>query len=212
MTVLDVVVAKRIVPVVVIERADDARSLAEALIAGGLPIAEVTLRTPAAARAIAVMAAMDEMVVGAGTVIRADQVDDAVAAGARFIVTPGLSASVVARCVALGVPVVPGVSTASEIIAALDLGLNLLKFFPAEASGGIAALRALAAPFGDVRFIPTGGVNTGNAASYLALPAVAAIGGSWMVDPAHIATRSFPTVRRLTAEALLLDTSSRKAT
>jgi 2-dehydro-3-deoxyphosphogluconate aldolase / (4S)-4-hydroxy-2-oxoglutarate aldolase len=209
---LDAVVARRIIPVVVIDKADDARPLAAALIDGGLPIAEVTLRTPAAARAIAIMAAVDGMVVGAGTVIRADQVDEAVAAGAEFIVTPGLSASVVARCVALGIPVVPGVSTATEIIAALDLGLNVLKFFPAEACGGIAALRALAAPFSDVRFIPTGGLNTGNAASYLALPAVAAIGGSWMVDPAHVASGDFAAVGRLAAEALLLHTTSRKAT
>lgn len=191
---------------------DDAVPLAAALIAGGLPIAEVTLRTPNACRAIETMASVDGMVVGAGTVIRADQVDLAVAAGAQFIVTPGLSASVVARCADLGVAIVPGVSTATEIIAALDLGVKLMKFFPAEASGGVAALRALAAPFGDVRFVPTGGIHVGNASGYLELPAVAAVGGSWMVDQALLAAHDFETISRLAAEALVLPAASRKVT
>ena len=144
------------------------------------------------------------MLVGAGTVVRPEQVDAAVEAGARFVVTPGFSARVVGRCRELGVPVIPGVATATDVIAALDHGLKLLKFFPAEAAGGIAALKALAGPFPGVRWIPTGGISATNAASYLALPSVAAVGGSWMVAPDLIAQRDFGAVTRLAREAVSL--------
>jgi len=195
------VLSGRIVPVVVLEELETAVPVASALAEGGLPVAEVTLRTAVAAEAIALIAAETDVLVGAGTVVRPDQVDEAVAAGARFIVTPGLSGRVVERCRELDVLVIPGVATATEVIAALDLGLDLLKLFPAEAAGGVPLLRALRGPFPDVRFVPTGGVSAANAASYLALPSVAAVGGSWMVAPELVAARDFAAVTRLAREA-----------
>lgn len=198
------VVLRRIIPVVVIEELETAIPLAEALSAGGLPVAEVTLRTEAAAEAIRRMDAETEILVGAGTVVRPEQVDRAVEAGARFIVTPGFSAPIVERCRELDVLVIPGVATATEVIGALVEGLDLLKLFPAEAAGGVALVRALQGPFPDVRWIPTGGVNASNAASYLALPSVAAVGGSWMVAPELIAKRDFAAVTGLAREAVRL--------
>ena len=188
---------RRIIPVVVIESLETARPLAEALEEGGLPVAEVTFRTETAADAV-------RLLVGAGTVVRPEQVDLAVEAGARFIVMPGLSPRVIERCRELDVLVIPGVATATEVIAALDHGLDLLKLFPAQAAGGVALLRSLHGPFPGVRWIPTGGVSASNAASYLALPAVAAVGGSWMVAPELIAARDFATVTRLAREAVHL--------
>ena len=161
-----------VLPVVVIDRALDADYLAEALVGGGLPIAEVTLRTPAGLDAIRALALRGDTLVGAGTVLTATQVDQAVDAGATFVVSPGLSRTVVERCLELGVLVVPGVVTATEVMAAMELGLDCVKFFPAETSGGAAAVAALAAPFPDLRVIPTGGIGPDNAASYLALPSV----------------------------------------
>jgi|SRR4051794_16378863 2-dehydro-3-deoxyphosphogluconate aldolase/(4S)-4-hydroxy-2-oxoglutarate aldolase len=193
-----------IVPVVVLEELDTAVPVAAALAEGGLPVAEVTFRTAVAADAIARIAAATDVLVGAGTVVRPEQVDEAVAAGARFIVTPGLSARVIERCRELDVLVIPGVATATEVIAALDLGLDLLKLFPAEAAGGLALLKALRGPFPHVRFVPTGGIGATNAAAYLALPSVRAVGGSWMVAPELIAARDFTAVTRLTREALVL--------
>jgi 2-dehydro-3-deoxyphosphogluconate aldolase / (4S)-4-hydroxy-2-oxoglutarate aldolase len=191
-----------IVPVVVLEELDTAVPVAAALAEGGLPVAEVTFRTAVAADAIARIAAETDVLVGAGTVVRPEQVDEAVAAGAQFIVTPGLSARVIGRCRELDVLVIPGVATATEVIAALDLRLDLLKLFPAEAAGGLALLKALRGPFPDVRFVPTGGIGPANAAAYLALPSVPAVGGSWMVAPELIAARDFAAVTRLTREAL----------
>jgi 2-dehydro-3-deoxyphosphogluconate aldolase/(4S)-4-hydroxy-2-oxoglutarate aldolase len=173
--------SNRIVPVVVIERADRAVGLGEALVAGGIPVAEVTLRTAAGIDAIAAMAGNPDLLVGAGTVLTADQVDRAVDAGARFIVSPGFSPRVVERALERGVDVVPGTVTPTEIMAALDMGLTTLKFFPANVYGGAPALKALGAPFGGVRFIPTGGVSAANIGEFLALENVAAVGGSWMV-------------------------------
>ena len=193
-----------IVPVVVLQELDTAVPVAAALAEGGLPVAEVTFRTAVAADAIARIAAETDVLVGAGTVVRPEQVDEAVAAGAQFIVTPGLSARVIERCRELDVLVIPGVATATEVIAALDLGLDLLKLFPAEAAGGVALLRALRGPFPDVRFVPTGGIGPANAAAYLALASVPAVGGSWMVAPELIAARDFAAVTRLTREALVL--------
>lgn len=195
---------RRVIPVVVLEDAGAAPALANALVAGGLPVAEVTFRTAQAAEAIEVLSRDTELLVGAGTVVRAELVDRAVDAGARFVVAPGFSRAVVERCRDLGVPVMPGVATASEVMAALEYGLDVVKFFPAEASGGVAALSALAAPFPGVRFVPTGGITAGNARDYLEHPAVAAIGASWMVAPALLAAGDFAEVTRRTTEVVAL--------
>ncbi|WP_328473257.1 bifunctional 4-hydroxy-2-oxoglutarate aldolase/2-dehydro-3-deoxy-phosphogluconate aldolase [Actinoplanes sp. NBC_00393] len=183
MSVTDILGGHRVVPVVVLNDPGSAGDLGAALVAGGLPIAEATFRTPEAAQVLRRLARRADLVVGAGTVITARQVDLAHEAGARFVVSPGLSAEVVRRCQALDLPVIPGVSTATEIMAALDLGLDTVKFFPAEASGGLPTVKALSAAFPQVRFVPTGGVTAQSAPAYLAHPAVAAVGGSWMVAP-----------------------------
>ncbi len=180
--------ARRVlVPVVVLEDAADAGLLADALVAGGLPVAEVTFRTAAAADAIRVMADRGDVLVGAGTVLTPAQVDQAVAAGARYVVSPGTSRAVVERCFEHGIPALPGAVTATEVQAALELGLGTVKFFPAGTSGGPAAIKALAAPFVGVSFVPTGGVGPSNLADYLALPQVVAVGGSWMVPADRVA-------------------------
>ena len=202
--VLRAVLGGRVVPVVVLEELETSVPVALALQAGGLPVAEVTFRTAVAVDAINRIAGDTDVLVGAGTVVRPEQVDEAVAAGARFIVTPGLSLRVIERCRELDVLVIPGVATATEVIAALDQGLDVLKLFPAEAAGGIALLRALRGPFPDVRFVPTGGISAANAASYLALPSVAAVGGSWMVAPELVAARDYAAVTRLAREAATL--------
>ena len=202
--VLRAVLGGRVVPVVVLEELETAVPVALALQAGGLPVAEVTFRTAIAVDAINRIAGDTDVLVGAGTVVRPEQVDEAVAAGARFIVTPGLSLRVIERCRELDVLVIPGVATATEVIAALDQGLDVLKLFPAEAAGGIALLRALRGPFPDIRFVPTGGISAANAASYLALPSVAAVGGSWMVAPELVAARDYAAVTRLAREASML--------
>ena len=177
----DVLGGHRIVPVVVLDDPAKADELGAALVRGGLPVAEATFRTPEAAAVLRRLADNDDLVVGAGTVITERQVDQALVLGAKFIVSPGISAVVVRRCQEAGVPVVPGVATATEIIQALDLGLDTVKFFPAEASGGLATIKALSAAFPQVRFMPTGGITAESAPAYLAHPAVAAVGGSWMV-------------------------------
>ena len=200
---------RRVVPVVTRLELDRARDLARALKRAGLPLIELTLRTSSAVAVLRRLAADEELIVGAGTVIRAEQVDIAVEAGARFVVTPGLSGEVMRRCREVAMPVIPGVSTATEIITALDHGCSVMKFFPAEASGGTAALRALEAPFPDVRFIPTGGVNAANAANYLRLRCVAAVGGSWMVAAPLIDAREFDTVTRLTEQAVAIAAEAR---
>lgn len=171
----------RVVPVVSIDDAADAVGLADALRDGGLPIVEVTFRTAAAADAIArIRAACPGVLVGAGTVLDAATVDRAVDAGAAFIVAPGFGPAVVARAAEHGVAMLPGAVTPTEIEMALAAGLRLVKFFPAEASGGVRYIRAVAAPYRDVRFVPTGGVTPANLADYLAVPAVAACGGTWI--------------------------------
>ena len=181
MNVTDVLGGHRIVPVVVLDDPDKADALGAALVQGGLPVAEATFRTPEAATVLRRLAQNDDLVVGAGTVLTDRQVDQAIEAGAKFIVSPGLSAAVVRRCQEAGVPVIPGVATPSEIMLALDLGLDTVKFFPAEANGGLATIKALAAAFPQVRFMPTGGITVDTAPAYLAHPCVAAVGGSWMV-------------------------------
>ena len=190
----------RVVPVVVLDDPARADDLGAALVAGGLPVAEATFRTPHAAAVLRRLADRGDLVVGAGTVITAEQVDRAHDAGARFVVSPGLSADVVRRCQALGLPVFPGVSTATEIIAALDLGLDTVKFFPAEAYGGLATVKALAAAFPQVRFMPTGGITAASAPDYLAHPSVVAVGGSWMVAPDLLAAGDWDEVTRRCAD------------
>jgi len=191
-----------LVPVVVLDDPAAALPLGQALIDGGLPVAEVTLRTPEALKGIQELAGHGGLLVGAGTVLTPGQVDLAVAAGARFVVSPGLSRAVVERCRAVGVPVLPGAVTATEVQAAIELGLEAVKFFPAGTSGGPAAVAALAAPFGGLRFVPTGGIDAGNAGDYLALPSVLAVGGSWMVPRAAIKAGDFARVRELTSAAV----------
>jgi 2-dehydro-3-deoxyphosphogluconate aldolase / (4S)-4-hydroxy-2-oxoglutarate aldolase len=202
--VLPALVQARLVPVVVLDDARDADPLAGALVAGGLPVAEVTFRTPAAADAIRAMADRGDVLLGAGTVLTPAQVDRAVAAGARYVVSPGLSRAVVERCAEHGVPALPGVVTATELQAALELGITTVKFFPAGTSGGPRAIAALAAPFDEVRFVPTGGIGPADLADYLRIDAVVAVGGSWMVPRDRIAAGDFAAVRRLTAEAVAL--------
>jgi 2-dehydro-3-deoxyphosphogluconate aldolase/(4S)-4-hydroxy-2-oxoglutarate aldolase len=194
----------RVIPVVVIDSPAAARPLAAALTDGGLPCAEVTLRTPAALEALHEMTGDPGMLVGAGSVVSPDQVDQAVEAGARFVVSPGLSESVLARCRALGVPALPGVATAGEIMRALEAGVDVVKLFPAGQLGGPAGVRSLAAPFPSVRFVPTGGIGPGNLADYLAIDAVAAVGGSWMVAPDLVRAGRFDQVRRLTKSAVTI--------
>jgi len=192
-----------LVPVVKIEDAQDSIELGEALLKGGLPCAEITFRTNAAEEAIKLIAStLPEMLVGAGTVLTVDQANRAVAAGAQFIVAPGFNPRVVDWCLENHVAVTPGVATPTEIEMALDKGLNILKFFPAEAVGGIATLRAIAAPYSDIKFIPTGGINAANLAEYLALPMVHACGGSWMVKANLISSGDFSKITNLTQEAM----------
>jgi len=193
-----------LVPVVVIDEASDAAALGAALVDGGLPVAEVTFRTPAAADAIRVLRDRGDVLVGAGTVLTPAQVDEAVAAGASYVVSPGTSRAVVERCLERGVLALPGAVTATEVQAALELGLGTVKFFPAATSGGPAAIAALAAPFGDVRFVPTGGIGPGNLDQYLALSCVAAVGGSWMVPRAAVRARAANEIRTLVADAVAL--------
>jgi 2-dehydro-3-deoxyphosphogluconate aldolase/(4S)-4-hydroxy-2-oxoglutarate aldolase len=193
----------RLVPVVVIESVASVAPLADALSAGGLSCAEVTLRTPAALDALRAFADRSDMVVGAGSVRTAEQVDQAVDAGARFIVSPGLSDGVLGRCRDLNVPAMPGVATATEIMHALDAGLEMVKLFPAGLLGGPAGVRALAAPFPTLRFVPTGGISQSELAEYLRVPAVVAVGGSWMVAPSLLEIGRFDEIRRLTREAVM---------
>ena len=191
-----------VVPVVKIDRVADAVPMGEALIAGGLLCAEITFRTAAAEQAIRGLAsAFPELLLGAGTVLTIDQAKKAVAAGARFIVSPGFSPALVDWCQSSGVFVLPGVATPTDIMMALEKGLSIVKFFPAEAFGGVATLKALSAPFGGVRFVPTGGINLRNLADYLSLPSVHACGGSWMVEGKLLAGGQFEEITRLSAEA-----------
>ena len=192
-----------VVPVVVIEDAEKAVPVARALVAGGLPVIEITLRTATAIDAIrAIVAEVPDAIVGAGTVLSAEHADNAVAAGARFIVSPGLHEPVVAAASRLGVPIFPGVSTATEAQQAWNLGLRVLKFFPAGLSGGVPMLKAFAAVFGDLSFMPTGGVSAKNLHEYLALPSVIACGGSWLTPAAAIEAGDYEQITALASEAL----------
>jgi 2-dehydro-3-deoxyphosphogluconate aldolase/(4S)-4-hydroxy-2-oxoglutarate aldolase len=192
-----------IVPVVVINDAAHAGPLAEALLGGGLACIEVTFRTAAAQAAIGTIAKQyPDMLLGAGTVLTVDQVKSAVDLGSRYVVSPGLNRKVVEYCLANGIPVTPGVATPTEIESALDLGLEAVKFFPAEASGGLPYLKAIAAPYKKLKFIPTGGIDEANLLGYLKFPSVLACGGSWMVKAELIAGGKFDEIQRLTAQAV----------
>lgn len=207
MDVMDQLRTTRVVPVIALQDVASAAALGDALVTGNLPIAEVTFRTAAAAESIAVMARDPRLLVGAGTVVSVDQVDRAVEAGARFVVSPGFSAAVARRCADHGIPLLPGVATATEIMMALDAGITTVKFFPAGTSGGAPAIKGLSAPFPQVRFVPTGGVSPDNLADYLSLPSVAACGGSWMVPAQAIDAGDFATITRLASEAVQLAAS-----
>lgn len=196
---------QRLICVAVIDQPDDAAPLAEALLAGGLNVIEVTFRTAAAARAIALIRQkLPAVAVGAGTLLTADNVHQAADAGAQFGVSPGLSESVSHAARQRQLPLFPGVITPSEVMRALDLGWKQLKFFPAEAAGGVAMLKALAGPFSHtgVKFVPTGGINAANLPAYLAVPQVAAIGGSWMAERKLVAEKAWSKITTLTAEAM----------
>lgn len=193
-----------VIPVLVIERIADARPLAEALIAGGLPVLEVTLRTPCALDAIAEMARVEGGVVGAGTLLSAADVGAASAAGARFGVSPGGTAPVIDACIAEELPLLPGAATATEAMVLKDRGYAMQKFFPAEAVGGAAALRALAAPLPQIRFCPTGGITEALAPDYLALPNVACVGGSWVAPAQALANGDWAEITRLARAAAAL--------
>ncbi|MFI2782539.1 bifunctional 4-hydroxy-2-oxoglutarate aldolase/2-dehydro-3-deoxy-phosphogluconate aldolase [Streptomyces sp. ALB3] len=194
-----------VVPVVVLEDAADAVPLARALVAGGLPAIEVTLRTAAALDAIrAIASEVPGAVVGAGTVISPAHVTETVAAGARFLVSPGWTDALLDAMTASGVPFLPGVSTTSEVVALLERGITEMKFFPAEAAGGTAYLKALSSPLPRARFCPTGGISLASAPSYLALPNVGCVGGSWMVPGDAVAAKDWERVERLAAEASAL--------
>jgi 2-dehydro-3-deoxyphosphogluconate aldolase / (4S)-4-hydroxy-2-oxoglutarate aldolase len=213
--VLAAVARHRLVPVITLDEPRHARPLLDALTAGGLPCAEVTFRTAAAAEGLREMAAAAAeagggagdgagggALIGAGSVLRAEQVDQAVMAGARFIVTPGLSPAVLRACAEHAVPVIPGVATATEICAALDAGISTVKLFPAEPLGGLNLINALRGPFPDVRFVPTGGIGAELLPGYLACPAVAAVGGSWMASRSLIQQERFAEITTLTAGAV----------
>ncbi|MEE1818389.1 bifunctional 4-hydroxy-2-oxoglutarate aldolase/2-dehydro-3-deoxy-phosphogluconate aldolase [Streptomyces sp. SP18ES09] len=194
-----------VVPVLVIEDAADAVPLARALVAGGLPLIEVTLRTPAALNVVrAIAAEVPEAVVGAGTVVSAAGVADAVAAGARFLVSPGWTGRLIGAMRDSGVPFLPGVSTASEVVALLEEDVTDMKFFPAEAAGGVPYLRSLAGPLPRARFCPTGGIAPASAPAYLALPNVGCVGGSWMLPPDALAARDWARVEALARDAAAL--------
>ncbi len=194
-----------IVPVIKVDDAADAVPLCRALAEGGLPVAEITFRTAAAADAIAaVNRELPNVLLGAGTVLTCEQVDRAVAAGAKYIVAPGLNPEVVRYCQKIGVPILPGCANPSDIELALSLGLKIVKFFPAEALGGLPLIKALAAPYVDVKFVPTGGIGEKNLLDYLAFPKIVACGGSWMVPDDAIKAKDWDRIRTMTASAVQL--------
>jgi len=193
----------KVIPVIQINKVEHAIPLAKVLVENGLPVAEVTFRTAAAADAIKAMSdAYPEMCVGAGTVLNAEQVDQAKAAGSEFVVAPGLNPNTVRYCQEIGMPIVPGVNNPSQVEQALELGLNFLKFFPAEASGGVAMVKSLLAPYVDVSLMPTGGIGKGNVNDYLAIDRVVCCGGTWMVAPNLIENEQWDEIAKLVREAV----------
>ena len=194
----------RVIPVVAIENAQDAAQLADTLIEGGLPCAEITFRTAAAIDAMRIMAQRGGILVGAGTVLKVDQVKAAVDVGAQFMVSPGFNPKVVGYCVENNITITPGISTPSDIEAALECGVEVLKFFPAEAFGGIKTLKAMSGPYGTVRFIPTGGINPTNLVEYLQFPKTLACGGTWIAKAGLIAEGKFDKILSNAREAVEL--------
>ena len=202
MTVMERLANSIVVPVVVLEKAEDAVPTAKAMLAGGVDTMEITFRTACAPEAIkAVAENCPEVLVGAGTVINLEQCKLAVSMGARFIVSPGYSEEIVSWCVEHGIPVTPGCVTPTEIMAAVNHGLKVIKFFPANVYGGLNAMKNLSAPFVGIRFLPTGGVNTANIKEYIDAPYVHAVGGSWVCPKAEIAAGNFEKITQLCQEA-----------
>lgn len=203
--VMEEIENRKIVPVVKIDRWEDAKPLAAALCAGGLPVAEVTFRTDAAEKAISMMCQeKPDMLVGAGTIVNIEQAKRAVEAGAAFLVTPGLSEKVIEYGMDCGIPVLPGVCTPSEVVKVMEYGIKVVKFFPAKQYGGLATIKALAAPFPGIRFMPTGGINESNLLEFLAYDRIIACGGSWMVKDSYLKEQNFAEIQRLTEAAVSL--------
>lgn len=210
-TVIEKFSAFGIIPVVVLEKTKDAAPLAKALTEGGLPCAEVTFRTDTAEESIKIMASeYPDMFVGAGTVLTIEQVDRAVAAGAKFIVSPGFDLGIVDYCLSKEIPVFPGCVTPSEVAQAVKRGLKVVKFFPAEQFGGVATIKAIAAPYVGLKFMPTGGINAKNLESYLSCDKIVACGGSWMVKGDLIKAGKFDEIKAMTEEAVKLAAEIRK--
>ncbi|QXB53335.1 MULTISPECIES: bifunctional 4-hydroxy-2-oxoglutarate aldolase/2-dehydro-3-deoxy-phosphogluconate aldolase [Aeromonas] len=202
-TLLEQLALLKVIPVIAIQDADDAVALGRTLMENGMPSAEITFRTPAAAEAIRRMRqAFPQMLIGAGTVLTTAQVDQAIEAGADFIVSPGLNPRIVQYCQARGATIIPGVNNPSQVEQAMELGLNTLKFFPAESSGGLGMLKAMSAVY-PVSFMPTGGISPSNVKDYLALPAVFACGGTWMVPANLIDNREWDKIGALTKQAMM---------
>jgi len=201
-----------VVPVVVLDDAEDAAPLAEALVKGGIPCAEVTFRTEAAEESIRIMSEKyPEMLVGAGTVLTTEQVDRAVAAGAKFIVSPGFDPEIVDYCMEKNIPVFPGCVSPSEVAQAVKRGLKVVKFFPAEQAGGLAMLKAMAAPYTMLKFMPAGGINTKNLKEYLGFSKILCCGGSWMVKGDMIKNKEFDKITEMTREATELAAAARRS-
>lgn len=194
----------KIVPVVKLDRASDAANLAQALIAGGLPVAEVTFRTDAAEESISIMSKIPGMLVGAGTITSIEQAERAIAAGAEFFVTPGFSRKITEFALSKKMPIFPGVCTPSEIMSIIEYGLPVAKFFPAEQYGGVATIKALLGPFPNMKFMPTGGVSPSNILDYLAVKQIVACGGSWMVKDSFVNEGKFDEITKMTSEAVEL--------
>jgi 2-dehydro-3-deoxyphosphogluconate aldolase/(4S)-4-hydroxy-2-oxoglutarate aldolase len=192
----------RLIPMVVLDRAEHAAGFGDALVDGGLPVAEVTFRTDAAEAAICTLAGRGDLLVGAGTILSVEQADRAIDAGAQFIVSPGTTPRVVEHVLARGVSMIPGVATPTDIELAMSLGVTTLKFFPAETMGGPAAIQALAGPYPNVRFVPTGGITPEKLPAYLKLPQVVACGGSWLAPRELLAGGKFEEIRRLATNAV----------
>ncbi len=201
---IDRIAELKVIPVIALEDSRKANDLASALVEGGLPVAEVTFRTSSAAETIAAMANLGRMEVGAGTVRTLDQAKAAIDAGASYLVSPGFNQQVSEWAVNKGIPILAGVDSTLGIEMALALGLNTVKFFPAGASGGLAKIKALAGPYGDVQFVPTGGINAANLSEWLALPSVIACGGSWLVAKSLLNQGRWDEVKKLTAEAVAI--------
>ena len=191
----------KLIPIVVMDKAEHAMSLGEVLAAGGLPVAEVTFRTPAAEQSVRTLAKRGDLIVGAGTILTIEQADRAIDAGAQFLVAPGTNPKVVEHAVKRGVPIMPGIATPSEIELAMSLGATALKFFPAETMGGVAALKAFAGPYADARFIPTGGITPELLPQYLQLKHVVACGGSWMAPREFLTAGRFDIIAALVEDA-----------